>query len=93
MGTQQQEREARLRAKALARWEGEGGALPAPGEDPLDGVSLRLLARVGAALLEHWDALPASLQDQVRQRVQTLGGGPDRIRARDNLHRFLDLGE
>lgn len=49
------EREAeRLRAKALARWEGEGGALGRP-DLALDAEDMRVLARLGAALLLDWN--------------------------------------
>ena len=38
--------DALVRARALARWEGEGGALaPSTEADSIDAVSLRLLAR------------------------------------------------
>lgn len=81
--------DAELRAKALSRWEGEGGALAVGGNDSLDEVSMRILARIGAALLESWDALPAELADSVALRVRTLGAPGDRALARENLHRFL----
>lgn len=85
------QRDAALRAKALSRWEGEGGALTIPDqEDILDGVALRLLARLGAALLECWDELPPAMQSAIELRVQTLGSGPDRLRARHNLAGFVE---
>lgn len=85
------QRDAQLRAKALSRWEGEGGALIIPNQDEiLDGVALRLLARLGAAVLESWDELPADVQQRIDLRVQTLGSGADRLRARDNLARFVE---
>ena len=41
--------EARLRARALSRWESEGGALaPAARADAIDETTLRLLAQPGA---------------------------------------------
>ena len=43
--------DALVRARALARWEGEGGALaPSVEADSIDDASLRVLARLGAAL-------------------------------------------
>ena len=43
--------DALVRARALARWEGEGGALaPSAEADSIEDASLRVLARLGAAL-------------------------------------------
>lgn len=81
--------ETEMRMKALSRWEGEGGALAPTGDDSMDEPTLRLLARLGAALLEGWDELPAAWQDRIAARARTLGGSADRARARDNLDRLL----
>lgn len=77
------------RAKALSRWEGEGGALAPSGDDSMDESTLRLLARLGAALLESWDGIPPELQERMLLRAQTMGGPADRMRARDNLDLLL----
>jgi hypothetical protein len=41
--------DAKMRARAIARWEGEGGALaPLHGSDAIDPASLRILTRLEA---------------------------------------------
>ncbi len=66
---------AEMRARALSRWEGEGGALaPTGAVDSIDESELRILARLGAALLDAWPGLSPALQGQVIHRASTLGG-------------------
>jgi hypothetical protein len=82
--------DAELRARALSRWEGEGGALaPTGAADSIDESELRILARLGAAMLEHWGELHGPLQQKVVQRARTLGGPGDHARVKDSLARFL----
>jgi hypothetical protein len=82
--------DAVLRARALSRWEGEGGALaPAADRPTIDEVELKLLARLGASVLDAWDTLPPGLQDSIAQRARTLGTPEDHARAKDALARFL----
>ena len=82
--------DAELKARALSRWEGEGGALaPTGASDSIDEQELRILARLGAALLEHWGELHVPLQKKVVQRARTLGGPGDHARVKDSLARFL----
>ena len=79
-----------IRARALARWEGEGGALAetgAPGS--IDESELRILARLGAALLDVWDELSSVLQQKLIYRVTTPGCPADRVRVKEKLARFL----
>ena len=90
MTTDTQLADAALRARALARWEGEGGALIATGAaDSLDESELRILARLGAALLDQWGALPRPLQANVVRRAKTLGVPGDQARVKEELARFL----
>lgn len=87
----QAEIDALVRAKTLARWEGEGGALaPSPERDSLDDVSLRLLARLGAALLDTWDDIPQAVQDEIVLGARTIGAADHRTRVAANLARFID---
>jgi hypothetical protein len=82
--------DAELRARALARWEGEGGALtPTGAADSIDESELRILARLGAALLEEWGQLPPVLQANVVRRARTLGRAGDHAHVKVNLARFL----
>jgi len=82
--------DAEMRARALARWEGEGGTLAPTGTtDSIDESELRILARLGAALLEEWGELPRALQETVVRRARTLGGPGDHARVKEELARFL----
>jgi hypothetical protein len=81
----------RQRARALARWEGEGGALgPSPeAEHMLDETELRILSRLGAALLGEWHRLPTDLQRAIFSRAATLRPDPDGARVKTEIARFL----
>jgi hypothetical protein len=82
--------DAGMRARALSRWEGEGGALTATGAaESIDDSELRILARLGAALLDDWEELPAALQAKVVRRARTLGGPGDHARVKEQLALFL----
>jgi hypothetical protein len=79
-----------MRARALARWEGEGGALtPTGAADAIDESELRILARLGAAVLDEWSELSRVVQANVVRRARTLGGPGDHARVKENLARFL----
>ena len=82
--------DAEMRARALSRWEGEGGALIATGAaGSIDESELRILARLGAALLDEWGELSETFRVNVVRRARTLGGPGDHARLKDNLARFL----
>jgi|SRR6187399_890925 hypothetical protein len=79
-----------MRARALSRWEGEGGALiPTGAADSIDESELRILARLGAALLDEWGEMSQVLQANVIRRARTLGGPGDHARVKEKLARFL----
>ncbi len=78
----------RLRAKALARWEGEGGALGAPPET-LDESELRILARLGAGMLWHWSEIPDAARAGIWRRATTLHAEADADRIRQRIDAFL----
>ena len=81
---------AEARARAIARWEGEGGALSPSREDgALDEAAMRLLARLGAALIESWAQVPTNLQPVLLQRARAMGAPGDAARIRDVLTQFL----
>jgi hypothetical protein len=86
--------DAEMRARALARWEGEGGALaPTSDSDSIDESELRILARLGAAVLDEWHELSTPLQDEVVRRAKRLGT-QDHARVKERLRRLLlDYGE
>ena len=83
--------DAAMRAKALARWEGEGGALGRTRKraDALDESELRILARIGAAALAQWDALPAPLRQAMLGTVCTPLVPGDGARAKAGIAAFL----
>ena len=74
--------DAEMLARALSRWEGEGGALaPTGAADSIDESELRVLARLGAAVLDAW----AELSPALRRRSFSAQGrsGARRSRARE----------
>ena len=82
--------DAEMRARALSRWENEGGSLfPTGAADSIDESELRILARLGAALLDEWGQLPRALQDNIIRRARTLGGAGDHARVKEELARFF----
>lgn len=86
----QSQLDAMMRAKALARWEGEGGALaPSPERNAIDDVSLRLLARLGAALLDSWDDVPQAAQGDIVRRARTIGATDHHAHVMANLAGFI----
>jgi hypothetical protein len=83
--------DAEMRARALSRWESEGGALtPTGAADSIDESELRILARLGAAVLDEWGELSRAVQANVVRRARTLGGSGDHARVKEKLARFLD---
>jgi hypothetical protein len=82
--------DARMRARALSRWENEGGALtPTGAAESIDDSELRILARLGAALLDEWEHLTPTLRANVIERARTLGGPGDHRHIKEMLVRFL----
>jgi hypothetical protein len=62
---------------------------PTGAAESIDEPELRILARLGAALLEAWGELSPGLQGKVIQRASTLGGAGDHARVKKILARFL----
>lgn len=81
----------RQRAKALARWEGEGGGLGRTPQaaDSLDESEMRVLTRLGAALLGEWNNIPTELQRAIFVRASTPHGSGDGARLKSEIARFL----
>jgi hypothetical protein len=78
--------DAETRARALSRWEGEGGALaPTGAAASIDESEMRILARLGAALLDEWGRLSPTLQKDVVHRARTLGAPEDHQRIKEQL--------
>ena len=82
--------DAEMRARALSRWEGEGGALiPTGAADSIDESELRILARLGAALLDEWGELSQAAQGNIIRCAKALGRPGDHARVKEKLARFL----
>ena len=76
------------KAKAIARWEGEGGALRPPAAT-LDDEDMRILARLGAALLIEWAGIAETSRHAVFERASTLHAERDAARVKEEIARFL----
>ena len=84
----------RYKAKVLSRWEGEGGALGVTGvrsNPQLDQTDLRILSRLGAALLDMWTTLPAQCRETLYQRAASLHAESDGARIKAEISRFLEM--
>ena len=83
----------RMRKKALARWEGEGGGLGMgePRADALDESELRILARIGYAALGEWSGLPAASKEAILGHVCRPLRPGDGSLARDRIGEFMKL--
>ena len=80
---------ARLRAKALARWEGEGGAL-GRADVAIDDEEMRILARLGAALLLDWNEEPEARRGVIFQHASSLHAERDAPRIKAAIDRFMN---
>lgn len=80
---------ARQRAKALARWEGEGGAL-GRADVALDDEDIRILARLGAAVVLEWNAVPETRRNAIYQNASSLHAERDAARIKAAIARFMD---
>ena len=78
----------RLRAKALARWEGEGGALGRP-DVALAEEDIRVLARLGAAVLLEWASLPEARRSAIVGRAAQLHAERDAPRVKQAIESFI----
>lgn len=83
--------DAQMKARALSRWEGEGGTIAGSGiaGDALDEGELRILARIGAAALAEWQAIPADRREALVCTVCKPLGAGDRARVKANIAAFL----
>ncbi|RYZ14960.1 MAG: hypothetical protein EON61_01550 [Alphaproteobacteria bacterium] len=83
---------AQLKAKAISRWEGEGGAL---GSSPasLDQDDMRILARLGAALLIQRAGIPDERLEEVFDRASSLHAERDAARIKQEIAQLLNKRE
>jgi len=59
------------------------------GDQSIDESEMRVLARLGAAVLEAWGELPPALRSKVVQRAKTLGA-KDHAHVKEALAQFLE---
>lgn len=78
----------RLRAKALARWEGEGGGLGRP-DLVLDAADMRVLARLGAALPLDWKETPRARRAALAKLASALHAERDAPRIKQAIENFI----
>ena len=81
----------RLRARALARWESEGGATANRGErgEGPDELDLQILTRLGSAILDEWSSLPTSVQRAIFLRATASDAPGTGVRLRSQIANFL----
>lgn len=89
MKTDTQRINTELRVRALSRWEGEGGVLAPGATESIDESELRILARLGAALLDQWSELSPPLQQSIPHRAMTLDRPEGHAIVKDRLARLL----
>ena len=82
-------------AVALEEWEAEGGASPGVPQASGHGASRPspqerlLLQRLGAALVDEWNNLPAPLQRAIYEHAAAGGSSLNRLTTRRQMARFL----
>ena len=78
-------------ARALARWDNEGGAAPtkAAGPTKLAKAEERILQCLGAAVIVQWNNLPTDIQKQLFQHAVSMGEPRNVGRLKEEIARFL----
>ena len=82
-------------AKAIGRWESEGGATELPqGSEPRPDISLladeeRILWCLGAAVILQWSELPTAIQRNLFADAAFMSDPERRFRLKQQIARFL----
>lgn len=76
-------------ARALARWDNEGGAVPAVGHVALSKSELHVLRCLGAAVLAVWTELPTEVQRSLFDHAASSGDPQQSSALREHIARFL----
>ena len=83
-----------LLARALARWENEGGAT-VPSEEEDDGLVVlslaeqRILQCLGAAVIAQWDELPTEVKKTLFEHAVSIGDPRHSLALPEQIARFL----
>ena len=62
---------------------------PSAAAGAIDDTELRILARLGAALLDHWAGLSPDVQQKIVRRARSLGAPGDHAHVKKQLAGFL----
>ena len=80
-------------ARAIARWENEGGAPKSPAQDTreraLAGEEERILRCLGAALIMQWNELPRGIQRSLFEYAVSLSEPRETAALKGRIARFL----
>jgi hypothetical protein len=82
-------------AKALARWDDEGGAVGSPagrelGPDiALGAAEERILRYLGAAVIMQWNDLPTEIQRVLFEDAASMGSATRRFQLKQQIAQFL----
>jgi len=78
-------------ARALARWDNEGGALVSGAGAPatLGEVEVKILQCLGAALLVQWNDIPTDIQRKLFRHAVSMGEPQDAGDLKGEIARFL----
>jgi hypothetical protein len=81
-------------AKAIARWEGEGGALPTGSQVEGDlarfeSQDLRILEALGASVLANWNDLSTEIRKRLFESAVASGAAADIGVVKERIARFL----
>jgi hypothetical protein len=82
-------------ARAVARWENEGGAVLTLGDDDLDDrvvlnpIEQGILRCLGAAVIAQWSVLPTEVQKALFQDAVSSGDPRQSTSLREQIARFL----
>jgi hypothetical protein len=81
-------------ARAIARWESEGGALQTGPQVEADASrlasqDLRVLQALGAAVLANWNELPTEIRKRLFASAAASGAAADAAIVKERIARFL----
>jgi hypothetical protein len=76
-------------AKALGRWDNEGGATAQAPEHPLKNEEERILRCLGAAVIMGWNDLPTEIQRQLFEDATSIGDPGRKFQLKQLLAQFL----
>ena len=85
----------RQSARAIARWDNEGGAPKSPAQDirerraALAADEERILRCLGAALIMQWNDLPRGIQRSLFEYAVSMGEPRETVALKERIARFL----